>query len=326
MRRSKLQVGFVGSGGMARAHSAPLAARKDVEIAAYFDIRPERAERLAQQYGARAYGSLEQMLDAADLDAAWVCLPPCAHGAELELARRGIPFFVEKPINLYLEQAKQIAAAVEAKGLITSAGYMTRYRRGVETVRKLLADDPAILALGGWIGGTPGPDPGEGIMSWWVQKAQSGGQFHEQVTHTVDVARYLCGDAVEVCAFGARGFNRGVAQSYDIEDAAAVSVKFASGAVANLWASCSANAGGGGVSLSVYARELTALFTGWEQSVRLMRVGKDTVEIKGEGDVFAIEDDVFLKAVRSGDSSAIRSTYSDALGTIAITQIGRAHV
>ena len=50
------------------------------------------------------------MLDAEGLDAAYVCVPPFAHGApELAVFERGLPFFVEKPLAADLETAEQIA-------------------------------------------------------------------------------------------------------------------------------------------------------------------------------------------------------------------------
>jgi predicted dehydrogenase len=98
-----------------------------------------------------------------------------------------------------------------------------------------------------------------------------------------------------------------------------VNLKFQSGAIANLWACCSANGGGGGVSLQVYATETTAHFTGWEHSVRIYRRNEDIVEIRGEGDIFRIEDEVFVKALQTGDRSLIRSDYIDGAKTAAVT-------
>ncbi|HUT75142.1 MAG TPA: Gfo/Idh/MocA family oxidoreductase [Armatimonadota bacterium] len=315
---AKMRVGFVGAGGMARAHAEALSKLRDVSVAAFCDADPVRTGAVAEHYRAPIFKSAREMLERVELDAAYVCLPPFAHGAEFELIERGLPFFVEKPINLDLAQAREIAAGAEAKHLITCAGYMNRYRRGVLTVRRLLERDPPVLVTGGWIGGVPRPRPDIGIWTWWVQKRKSGGQFLEQVTHTVDLARFLCGDAVEVHAYGATGFNTGTPDTYDIEDASVVNIKFAGGAIANLWASCSSNAAGG-VSLNVYANDVAAQFTGWEHTVRVMRVGKDTVEIKGEGDIFAAEDMAFIKAVRGGNPAGIMSPYGDAVKTLAVT-------
>lgn len=326
----KTKIGFVGCGGIAESHLTGLAKHPDVSLVAFCDINLSRAKEVAEKYGsgaplcrqdAKTFGDAKVMFDSVELDGAYFCLPPFAHGSEFLAVEHGVPFLVEKPINLYLNQAKEIAAAVAEKHLLTSTGYMNRYRKSIQTVRELLVDDPAILVLGGWIGGTPRPGPsGGGIWSWWVVKDKSGGQFHEQVTHTVDIVRFLCGDVVGVHAFAAKGLNKGAPENYTIEDASVVNLHFANGAVANLWASCSANADGGGVSLNVYANQTTALFTGWEHSLQLLRAGQEKPEvIKGEPDIFAIEDDAFIQAIRQNDPSRVQSSYADGLKTLEVT-------
>ena len=312
-----LKVAFVGSGGMARAHAPGIAKMKNVKIVAFSDPVKERADAIATEFGAESFAKPEDMMDATKPDCVYMMLPPFAHGPEFAAIERGIPFLVEKPINLYIKQAQEIAAAVEKKGLITSAGYMNRYRKGVQKAKKLLEKDPAVLVTGGWIGGSPPPVADSPIGAWWVQKKLSGGQFIEQVTHTVDLVRFLCGDATEVAAFGASGFNKGIA-NYDIEDAVAVTVKFASGAVANLY-SCCASGAMGGVDLNVYAGKIGFKFTGWEHTAEVFRPGKEVETWVGEGPIFEIEDAAFLKAVRTGDPSGIMSTYSDAVKTLAIS-------
>lgn len=316
----KTRVGFVGCGGIAEEHLKGLARNPDVAIVGFCDINLARAGEMAKKYGTdgKVFDKAKNMFDETNLDAVYFCLPPFAHGAELEAVKRRIPFFVEKPINLHLEQARKISEAVKEKRLLTSVGYMNRYRRGVQLVRDLAKEDQPILLLGGWIGGTPKPEGGA-IWSWWIRKGKSGGQFLEQVTHTVDLVRYICGEVSEVHAFAAKGLNAGVPQGYDIEDASVVNLKFKNGAVANLWASCSANAGGGGVSLSIYCNNMTAIFTGWEHSLRLLRKGIEPEEIKGEGEIFAIEDSAFIKAVRDRDPSKVLCQYADGLKTLEIT-------
>ncbi|RJS79687.1 gfo/Idh/MocA family oxidoreductase [Candidatus Bathyarchaeota archaeon] len=317
-----VRVGFVGCGGMGIAHMKSLVENPKAVLVAFCDINLKKAEDAARSYGsedAQAFDSAEKMFKSIKLDAVYFCLPPFAHGAEMEAIKRGVPFFVEKPINLYLDQARKISKAVERKKLMTSVGYMNRYRRGVQMVREILKEDPPILVLGGWIIESPSPTPSMPIVFWWVRKEKSGGQFHEQVTHTVDLARFLCGEIVEVHAFSAKGFNREVTPGYNIEDAAVVNLKFAGGAVGNLWASCSSNGGGGGVSLSVYCLKTTALFNGWRHDLRLLRKGEEAVEVPGEENIFAIEDKAFIEAVLNDDPSKILCPYSDGLRTLEVT-------
>lgn len=317
----KVKIGFVGCGGIAEAHLQGLSVHPNVELSAFCDVNKARAEQVRDKYNkdAKIFTDAKEMFENVKLDGAYFCLPPFAHGSELIAIEHGVPFAVEKPVNLYEDQAREIAIAVDEKGLMTSALYMNRYRKGIQQVREMLKKDPAIMLLGGWIGGSPRGAADSGIISWWIQKDKSGGQFHEQVTHTVDIACFLCGDVSEVHAYAAKGFNKGVPTAYSIEDAAVVNIKFASGAVANLWASASSNGGGGGVMLNVYANDFTALFTGWEHSLKILRSGKEPEEIKGEGNIFAIEDDAFIQAIMHKDASKIMANYRDGFKTMQVT-------
>jgi myo-inositol 2-dehydrogenase/D-chiro-inositol 1-dehydrogenase len=313
-----VKVAMVGSGGMAQAHLPGLKGMAGVEIVGFCDTVVQRAQALATAHGGQAFRDPGKMLDATGADCCYVLLPPFAHGkAEFACIERGVPFFVEKPININWKQTCQIAEAVAAKGLVTSAGYMNRYRKGIQTAKKLLAKDPAVFVQGGWIGGKPNPNPERPISVWWVQQAKSGGQFLEQVTHTVDLVRFLCGEATEVCAFAARGFNQGVT-GYDIADANAVAIHFASGGVCNLH-SCCASGAKGGVSLEVFATEVAFEFRGWEHTCKIFRRGQDVEEIPGEADIFKIEDAAFIKAVRAGNDKGVLCSYADAARTLEIS-------
>jgi myo-inositol 2-dehydrogenase/D-chiro-inositol 1-dehydrogenase len=317
----KLRVGFVGCGGIAESHLKGLVNNPFVMLSAFCDINLERAKTVAQKYGqgASVYNNAESMFNAVELDVTYFCVPPFAHGVEHKAIERGIPFFVEKPIHLDLNQAKLIASAVAKKGILTSVGYMNRYRKGVQRVRDVLKDDPPILLLGGWISGSPKFGSSAPIFSWWVEKTKSGGQIHEQVAHTFDLARFLCGEVSEVHAFPAKGFNKGTPPNYTIDDASVVNLKFHNGAVGNLWASCSTNAGDGEISLRIFALRTTALFTKWEHNLRLLQVDKWHEEYPGEPNIFEIEDNSFIDAIRLDDASKILCPYSDGLRTLEVT-------
>ncbi|MFH1084945.1 MAG: Gfo/Idh/MocA family oxidoreductase [Chloroflexota bacterium] len=305
-----MRIAFIGSGGIARQHAKGLMGRADVQCVGAYDVMAERAQAFAADHGGAAYTALGDLLDTARPDAAWVCLPPFAHGeAELALLARRIPFLVEKPISNSLDVARRILDEVQRTGTLVAAGYMNRYRRGVQRLRELLASDPPVLLHAAWAGGTPG-------VSWWRVKAQSGGQIVEQTTHLFDVARYLAGEPERVCAVGARGFV-GDMPGYDVDDASAVAVQFASGAVGSLMSCCANRAGVGGVYLSVMATHLAAQMTGWELNTTIDKSRFEHEQITGEPDIFAIEDAAFLRAVQSGDPQWVRSPYADAIKTLA---------
>ncbi|GMV64922.1 MAG: hypothetical protein AMXMBFR75_07260 [Candidatus Hinthialibacteria bacterium] len=309
----KVKLGFIGSGGIVKAHlEHGLKNFPDVEFVGWCDLNPDIAEARRGEVGGqgKAFTDVEKMLDEARPDAVYIMLPPFAHGpAEDLVIDRGLPFFIEKPVAIDLETARRVHAKVKAKGLITSVGYMTRYRTSVQRVRGLLQSQKPVLAHGGWIGG--GPDKYEGIWAWWVQKDRSGGQFLEQTTHTTDLIRYLFGEVKSVYAVPVHG-RKERPDFFTIEDASMVQISFQNGAAANLYSSVSCPSGGG-IFLTLWGTDMRADFTGWEHSVRIQCPAGETIEIPGEANIFEREDRAFIDSVKAGKPVGILADYEDGL-------------
>jgi predicted dehydrogenase len=304
-----IRVGMIGTGGIARRHAQGLKKFEDVEFVGHADIDAGRAVAMADAYGGRGFGNVAEMLDATEPDAVWVCIPPFAHGpAEWELIKRGIPFLTEKPQHISLDDAEEIAEAIEDADLLAAVGYMNRYRRSVERGRELIDENPPALIHGAWIGGIPG-------VSWWRVKTQSGGQLLEQTTHIVDLLRYIAGEAESVYALGAQGFVTDV-PDYDVEDASSAVIRMKNGAVANIMSSCTSRIRAGGVHLTLVARDLFVEYSGWNNDVVIHKSALEKELIQGEENIFELEDRAFMDAVKSGDPSSVRCTYADGLETL----------
>ena len=314
----KVKLGFIGSGGIVRAHlEHGLKDFPDVEFAGWCDINPETAAARREQVGGKGevFADAREMLDKAKPDAVYIMLPPYAHGGAEELViRHRLPFFIEKPVAIDMPTAAKVADGVSRHNLITSVGYMNRYRQSMRRVRELLKTSKPVIMHGGWVGG--GPSSYSGIWSWWVQKDKSGGQFLEQTTHTIDLARYLFGDVTHVFAVAVRD-RRKRPDFYTIEDASMVQLAFDNGAAANLYSSCS-TAIGGGVTLSVWGTDFKAEFSGWEHSVKIFLPNNEQTSIPGEDKIFALEDRAFIDSVKAGKNKGILATYEDGLKATAI--------
>jgi myo-inositol 2-dehydrogenase / D-chiro-inositol 1-dehydrogenase len=302
-----LRIGFIGSGGIARHHMKTLADLAEGRMVAFADVAEERARGAATEYSGTAYTDFRQMLDREQLDAVWICLPPFAHPeAELEAAQRRLPFFLEKPIATNMETARQVSRAVTEAGLTTAVGYHWRWYDTTDRARELLSTRTVGMALGYWMGGMPG-------VGWWRRLDGSGGQFVEQTTHIVDLARYLCGEVTEVYAAFATQALQDV-PDFSVWDVGTVTLKFASGAVGQIANTCLLNQGYT-VALHVVTPDLILEHSG---SLRVLRGGKAET-IRPAVNPTELEDRTFLQAVQSGDASAIRSPYDDALKTLAVT-------
>ncbi len=320
--KSKVRIGMIGCGGISRNHLKHLSASDDVELAAFCDVVVERAQKHADQHGGQVYDDAAKMLQGTQLDAAYIQIPTYAHGApERACLEAGVPFLVEKPLGIDPDDLRKLAGEVEASGLITCAGFMNRYRTSVSRAKELFRDDPAILMDGAWVSGPPLRKEGDyfanaPIGQWWPIKERSGGQFVEQVIHTVDLARYLGGEVAEVFAYAARGFNQklpNLIQNYNLDDAMVVSLRFEHGGVGAPRPGCAARGGGGGVFHNVWASGHTARFTDWAHHVKIHTAGeKETEEIKGDTEeIFGVEDRAFIDAVKTGDRARIKCTHAD---------------
>ena len=217
---------IVGAGGVGRRHVQVLAGLAGVELTGVVDPVVRAAETLAAERGVPAYADLEEALDRGSPDAVYVCVPPFAHGEpERAALDRGLPIFVEKPVGLDLSVAEDIGRRVEKAGVVTGTGYHWRCLDTVTEAKRLLAQSPPLLANGYWLDKRP-------PVAWWAQGDRSGGQIVEQLTHVLDLARALLGDAEEVYAAGARLADSPPDRG-DIDDATVATVRFASGAVAS---------------------------------------------------------------------------------------------
>ncbi|CAM3634453.1 Gfo/Idh/MocA family oxidoreductase [Cohnella lubricantis] len=305
-----VKLGFIGTGGIAQAHLDNLKRIEGVEVVSFYDLDLSRSQAAASAWGgARAFADMDEMLDDTKLDGVYVCVPPMAHGeAERKLLERSIPFLVEKPLGIDSALPAQIAEQVKAKRLITAVGYHWRYNEAAGLAKQLLADRKAGMALGYWMGGMP-------MVPWWRSQAGSGGQFVEQTTHIVDLLRYLCGDVSEVyAAYALRVMDEQV-QGTDVPDVGTVTLKLKNGMVATISNTCLLPVGHH-VGLDLYT----------DKGVLEIR-GDGLRELTAEGSRFRksktnpyyTEDEAFVYALRTGDTSRILSDYADALRTHEVT-------
>jgi myo-inositol 2-dehydrogenase / D-chiro-inositol 1-dehydrogenase len=300
------RIGFIGVGGIAQEHLKNLRQVEGAQVGAVCDVNQEQAARIAGEWGARPYADFRAMLDGERLDALYICVPPFAHqGQELLATERGIPFLVEKPIDTGTDYAQRVATAVAERGLVTAVGYHWRYFASVGRARQIIGDRPIGMALGYWMDKMPPP-------LWWRQKHLSGGQFVEQTTHVVDLARYLVGEITEVYAQMATRV-LGAVDHFTVPDVGTVTVRFAGGAVGTFSNACIGAPGP--IALHLLLQDLT-LEIGGHLTVRR----PDGVEeFRDAPNAYLAEDEAFLHAVRSGDASRIRSPYADALQTQRVT-------
>ena len=199
----ELNVGVVGAGAIARlSHLPAISATVGLRVAGIADPGLERAQELAAEYDATAYAGYQEMFEREDLDMVLVAIPNHLHRGVIEdAAAAGIHVFCEKPVAHTLVDAIAAYEACEKAGVRMQVGFNQRFWQPVQIAHH------AIQA--GVIGEV------QGFQSTYAEAfnkypsatafrydlSQSGGAaILDLGSHRVDLARYLLGDIVEVCA------------------------------------------------------------------------------------------------------------------------------
>jgi len=326
------KLAMIGCEGIGSYHLEHLMQFTDsIELAGFCDLVPEKAQKFCDKAGSgKAFADFRQMYDEVAPDMVFVCVPPFAHGEiEYETIRRGIPFFVEKPIALDLGLAKDIAGKIEDAELITAVGFQCRYSNLVEPSLKFMRENKIVLVEASRVTGVP-------EIAWWAKKSKSGGMLVESTIHQLDIIRYIFDEPESVFTQGASGWvNK---DGCDVEDVTTTTVRFKSGALGVVLSGCYATEGASFESAITFsARDKRAVhkiiesleiyekeeFTAGENAYFVTQgdgVLSKTAKITSfeqEGDAGLVCDRTFIDAVISGDPSKIRSPFNDALKSLA---------
>ncbi|WP_412966814.1 Gfo/Idh/MocA family protein [Fredinandcohnia sp. 179-A 10B2 NHS] len=301
---------MIGTGYFSNMHCSILAKMPGVKIKAILGTSKEKANQFASQFdSAKGYDSLTQMLDMNTLDAVYISVPPMSHGEiELELIKRGIPFFIEKPLSNDIATPTKILNELKNKPLLTSVGYHFRYKESIQKLKSLLLEQQQGMVVGEWSGDMP-------MVSWWRDQNKSGGQFIEQTTHLVDLLRYLGGEIDEVFCYVSNQVMHRKADNVSVSDVGTVNMRLTSGAVANLSNTCILPPGINKVGLSFYTDQ--GLLS-WSQEKLHVRTTSATYDVIDKSNPYNIENKAFIKALKTGDTSGILSDYEDAYQTLLV--------
>jgi len=312
----KLKLALIGCGGIMNAHVGGLLTFKDVEIVAVADPRPERTDAMKARTGAtRAYPSHEELFASEDkLDAVYIGVEPTAHkNIEETCIARSLPFLVEKPMTMDMEQAKSIAEST--KNLVTAVGFQDRYLDLSDRIQAELADMKVGLVYGSWIGGVP-------QVWWWMKKDTCGGQLYEQNIHLLDQLRYFFGEAEKVYATCGRTLVDpsefpSTLPTYDTDDFSTATITFKSGVVANLMTGCYITSGNPiRNGLTIIGREKSLEYS-LRSNLSIYEPGRVTT-IHSQVDQMALLDRGFIDAVKASDPAMVCSPYADAYKSLVL--------
>jgi myo-inositol 2-dehydrogenase/D-chiro-inositol 1-dehydrogenase len=219
--------GLIGAGTIGRVHARNIAAHRDARLLWLIDVDAARGGALAAEHGARFATSIDEMLADAAVEAVVIGSSTDAHEAQLlACLRAGKAVLCEKPIADGLDAAKRCLDAARAVRAIAAIGLNRRFdvhhRAVYDRVRA----------------GEIGTVESLHLVSRSERAAppavahRNGGMLRDKGTHHYDLACWMAGsEPVEVYAAGGCLFDPAYAEYGDV-DTAALTLRFASGAIA----------------------------------------------------------------------------------------------
>jgi predicted dehydrogenase len=240
-RRSRLRVGLIGCGGIARGAHAPALQQLAplVEVVTVSDIRAEAAQALAQTLGCGWTSEYRVLLDDASIDAVVICTPEFAHAEQVvAAAQAGKHILCEKPMARTLQQADAMLQAARNAGvrlmIAHSRRFTPRYRRAHELVEGGAIGAPVLVRENERRSGVsaaavqPGwrPDPNK-VSTWYAQAEYAVGTIFHIGVHEMDLFRWFAGaDATSVYMEA-----KITGPDQEVPDTVVIQVTFANGAL-----------------------------------------------------------------------------------------------
>lgn len=221
---SKVRIAVIGAGAFGQRHLSYLQREPLCEVVAIADPMPAAAE-LATAQGYSHFSDYRAMLDEVKPEGAIIASPNALHAPMgLACAERGVHILVEKPIAETLAAAHSLATAADDAGVALLVGHHRRYNPVIEKAREIVRGDgigrlTAVVAL--WL--IRKPDDYFDVA--WRREA-GGGPVLINLIHDIDDLRFICGEIASVQAITSSAI-----REFAVEDTAAITLRFANGAL-----------------------------------------------------------------------------------------------
>lgn len=223
------RVGVIGLGAIGRTHITTWQSL-GVTPVAIADPLPPALAAAAEQGSWETYESGEELIRLAEVDIVSICTPPAFH-KDLAIAALGAGKTVlcEKPLAATVADAEAIVAAAAKSAGQLHVGFCHRFEPAIVAIRKLIDSGElgTIITLRNRFAGVM--DSPE--STWFSNREISGGgALADTSIHSIDIFRFLLGDAVQVRSLNATHESEH-GPALDVEDSGVILLQNDAGAV-----------------------------------------------------------------------------------------------
>lgn len=227
----KVKFAIVGCGRIAQRHAKHI--NTYGELVAVCDVVIDKASKLASEYSAKAFGSIEELLNAnLQIDVVSVCSPNGLHAEHSIMAlNSGYNVLCEKPMAISVSDCGRMINAAEKNNRRLFAIKQNRFNPPVAAVKKLIDQGKIGKILSVQLSCFWNRNEDYYANSWKGSSDLDGGTLFTQFSHFIDLLYWIIGDVREVEAY----FNNFTHQEIiDFEDSGVVILKFYNDAIGTI--------------------------------------------------------------------------------------------
>jgi predicted dehydrogenase len=221
----QLRIAVAGAGAIGRRHIELVLRRRDCGLAAIIDPAPGAAE-IASRSGVPLFSSLTDLFAHERPDGVILATPNGLHLEHgLTCIAAGVPTLIEKPLADSIESGQLLCEAAERANVKLLTGHHRQH--------SLIMEEAVAVVRSGRLGrlvavvGTEmfcKPDRYFDDGPW--RREPGGGPILINMVHEIGNLRALCGEITSVQAFASNAV-----RGFPVEDTAAISLRFANGAL-----------------------------------------------------------------------------------------------
>lgn len=203
------------------------------QLVAVCDIDKDKADALAMQYGAMAYGSLDQLLAGHEgSTVAAICTPNGLHAVQsIACLRTGLHVICEKPMALTTSDCEAMIAAATASERKLFCVKQNRFNPPVTAVKKAIDEGRLGRIYSIQLSCFWNRDEKYYESPWRGTKELDGGTLFTQFSHFIDLLYWMVGDIKQAKAFVQNFAHKNM---IEFEDSGVVIIEFENGAIGTI--------------------------------------------------------------------------------------------
>ena len=228
---TKVKFGIIGCGRIAQRHAEHISKRG--KLAVVCDVDKEKADKMANQYQAKAFYSLEEMLKSGvEVDVFSICSPNGLHAQHaISALNAGYHVLCEKPMALSVYDCGEMIKAAERMNKRLFAIKQNRFNPPVEAIKKMIDEGKMGKIHSIQLSCFWNRNPDYYQNSWKGTLKLDGGTLYTQFSHFIDLLYWIVGDVKQVKAMMANYSHQGI---IEFEDTGVVILEFFNGAIGTI--------------------------------------------------------------------------------------------